>query len=169
MNAVSPYVLRKDLQIRCEGSHFNIYCSDRALYEKICISLKNFISVVHEPENEQELIYMVDNKAKKVLCNHIPFNKFRYKVYIKTGTPLTAREKFHSWIKKYQTAKIPGHVEKWLLSGNVWGTMPFVYVENTATLSMIGLFLGNYVLRIEEFITRSSINIPISQEEPCQV
>jgi hypothetical protein len=167
--SMEPFIDRNDLQLRSEGNIFNIYCADKILFDQLCNKLKDFVRKIYEPGSDNELSYMIDNRAKKVLCNHIPFNRFNYKVFIKTGTPLGTREKFKTWIMKYKTAQIPKNVEKWLSSGTAWGVMPFVYVEDSATLSMIGLFLGNHVLRIEQFIPRSSINIPIMQEEPCQV
>lgn len=166
--SLEPF-LNKDLQFRAEGSTFNIYCADYDLYKSISQRLKNYVVKLYEPGSKLESDYMVDNNAKKILCNHIPFNQFNYRVFIKTGTPLDVREKFESWISKYTTIKAPKHVISWLSSGARWGTMPFVYVQDSSTLSMIGLFLGGYVLRVEQFIPRSSINIPITQEETCQV
>jgi len=160
-NAVEPF-LDLELQIRVEGKNFNIYCKDRVLLNRLTEELKKWTTELWEPANDLECNYL-ENTTKKVICNHIPFKKYAYKVYIKSTTQLSTRSSFESWVTHYdEKIRVPHHTKKWFEKGSGWGWVPTVYVKDSATLSMVGLFLGGNVQKVEEFIPRSSINSTIN-------
>lgn len=168
LEQVGPFLNRTDLQIRTERSSFNIFCSDPNLFKQLCNAVGYWTVEIHEPASEQEREFMVDNNAKKVLCKELPHGLYSYKVYLKTSIPVSIRESFLKWHNNYEgKILIPKQVSKWLNSKGAWTSSPYIYVANSSTLSMVGLFLGNGVLRVEEFIPRSSINTSIDQEQPC--
>jgi hypothetical protein len=167
-NAVEPF-LTSELQIRVEGKNFNIYCKDRILLNRLSNTLSEWATELHEPANDIEQDFLNGN-TKKVLCNYIPFKTYQYKVYIKSTAPLGIRDSFKSWVANYNgKIKVPKHTAKWFEKGSGWGWIPTIYVKDSATLSMVGLFLGSTVQKVEEFIPRSSINSTINQEQICQL
>lgn len=157
LDHVEPF-LDKDLQVRAEGAHFNIFCRDVLLRDRIVKALNEWITDVYGPETDEELAFIMSNSNKKVVCNNLPYEQYRYKVYIKTSMPAVSRGQFLSWIKKYpDTTHISDSSQYWLNNQKYWMQSPFMYVEDDKTLAMIGLFLGHNVKKVEEFILRSSI------------
>ena len=157
LDHVEPF-LDKDLQVRTEGAHFNIFCRDTLLRDRIIKALNEWITDVYEPESDEELAFIMSNSNKKIVCNNLPYEQYRYKVYIKTSMPEVSRGQFLSWIKKYpDTTHISDSSQYWLNNQKYWMQSPFMYVEDDKTLAMIGLFLGHNVKKVEEFILRSSI------------
>jgi hypothetical protein len=83
--------------------------------------------------------------------------------------PINVRPKFLEWANKYNSkTAIADSTQKWLEGRTSYVQSPFMYVEDDKTLAMFGLFLGNHVRIVEEFILRSSINTSLDQEIPCQ-
>ena len=113
---------------------------------------------------------METSDAKKVLCKELPHGIYRYKVFLRTNISSNIKNSFFNWQLNYNHKILtPKSVEKWLLYGRYYSSSPYIYVDNASNLSMVGLFLGNGILRVEEFIPRSSINTLIDQEQPCPV
>jgi len=153
--------LKKDIKHRAEYNHFNIFCDDKVLLEKISKKLKPWITNIYGPQTEEELEYLRDNGRKKRLCDKMPFNKFEYRVYFKTNMPSTLKESFKNWILMYDgKIKCSDSTERWLNDNHRYFQAPFCYVEDSATLTMIGLFLANHIKITEQFVLRESINTP---------
>jgi hypothetical protein len=130
-------------------------------------ALASYISEVCEPANELEFNYMTSNSAKKVIRNSLPHQKYRYKVYFKSDCNTNTKTQFESWCHNYvEKIKIPKSTKVWFTQG--WQQCPYIHVEDSPTLTMIGLFMGNNVKKVEEFILRSSINTCLDQEQVCQ-
>lgn len=167
LNNVESYLDQDDVQVRSGHSTFNIYCKDTDLYNSILGKMSGYISTVFEPSTAQELEYMIQNSHKKVLCNHLPYEKFKYRLYFRPDCDSNVKRSFSSWVTNYtDKVKITNNTFKWFSSG--WRQSPYIYVMDQATLSMMGLFLGNNVQKVEEFIPRSSINIILDQDNVCQ-
>lgn len=155
---VAP-LYKKDLQIRVEGGHFNIFCKDKELLNEITQELDPWITGVYGPASEEELEFMLSNGHKKRICNIFPKEKYRYRIYLKENLNLNIRSSFYSWLIKYgEQIDMPPSTKKWLIGEKMWIQSPYIYVEDGPTMLMVGLFLGNNARIIEEFILRSSIN-----------
>lgn len=166
--AVRPF-LDKEIQIRVEGPTFNIYCKDKDLLQQLITELAQWVTKIYEPANDFEYAYLY-NSTKAVLCNHLPFKQYCFKVYIKSTTPVFVREQFKSWISHYDgKIRAPHHTQEWFKKGSGWGWIPTIYIKDKPTLSMVGLFLGSNIQKVEEFIPRSSINSTIVQEQTCHL
>ena len=151
--------LDKDIQVRTDGGTFTIYCNDSKLFKQMIKKLSPWISEIFEPANDAEYRFMLDNDHKKVLCNHLPFQRYQYRVYVKERMDINIREKLWSWMTKYNgKMRSPVRVTKWLMGEKSWVTRPSIHVEDGPTLSMLLLFLGDRVSKIEEFVPRSLIN-----------
>lgn len=164
LNLVEPF-LDGDLQVRAEGNHFNIFCRDIILRDRIIKALNEWITDVYGPETDEELAYIMSSSNKKVVCNNLPYEQYRYRVYINTSMPIDSRSQFLSWVKKYtETTCVSDTSQRWLNNKINWMQAPFMYVEDDQTLTMIGLYLGHNIKKVEEFVLRSSINTCIKQE-----
>jgi len=153
--------LKKDIKYRAEYNHFNIFCDDKDLLNKISKKLKPWIQNIYGPQSEEELQYLKDNGHKKRVCDKFPKGKYQYRIYFKTNMPDTLKQSFQTWITKYD-GKIDcsRSTVKWLKDDHRWFQAPFCYVEDSATLSMIGLFASNHIKLVEHFVLRESINTP---------
>ena len=159
--AMLPFV-DSDIQTRAEGNNFTVYCRDVELFQNLCKSLEEWSMSIYEPASDQELEIITDN-AKKILCNKLPYLKYQYKVHIRPTAHLTARESFSSWIKNYnEKIRTTEDTRRWFLGRYTQG--PYVYVEDQKMLTLISMFLGNNVRKIEEYILRSSINHKVEAE-----
>jgi hypothetical protein len=83
--------------------------------------------------------------------------------------PNNIKDKFYRWILNYNgKIRAPMGTANWLNGKKHWVVNPTLYVKDGPTLSMVGLFLGERISSIQEFVPRSMINT-ISKEQPCPV
>lgn len=165
---VKPF-LEKEVSVRVELNIFTIYCKDKDLFDQMCHDLEKWIIEVHEPANHTELSFMVNNPDKIVLCNQLPFNAYKYKVFLKCSTPENTKQNFYNWSLNYkEPIKIPESVTKWLSGKKRYLPCPVIYVKDQSTLCMTRIFLGGNISKVDEFVPRSMINI-VSKEQTCPV
>ena len=164
LNKVEPF-LKDELQIRTEGGHFNIFCKHSALRDHLVQELTPWIHNIQGPSSDEELAYMLAAGGKKVVCNKLPHQQYRYKLHFKTNMPADTRSKFLLWSENYKDRIfIADSTHKWLDGRKHWAQLPFMYIEDDKTLAMFSLFLGNNLRIIEEYVLRSSINSSLDQE-----
>jgi hypothetical protein len=148
----------KEIQLRGEGSHFNIFLKDKALAENIIKDMKKWIVAVTEPGSEEEYEFLLGHN-KKVICDDFPKGKYRYKIYLRTGMKPEVKTRFKSWMVNYgDSFNIANNTELWLMNKKPYIQDPFFYVLDQHNLSMCGLYLGDNIKKVEEFIPRSRIN-----------
>lgn len=153
--------LKLDIRVRVEYDHFNIFCNDKVLLAKIHKKLKLWIENIYGPQSDEELEYLRNNGRKKRVCDKLPFDKFEYRIYFKRRIPDTLKESFLNWVSKYDgKIKCSPSTLKWMKNEYQWAQQPFCYVEDSATLTMVGLFLANHIKITEQFVLRDSINTP---------
>jgi len=152
---------------RCESSICTFYCADSAIYNEIKNKLEEFIIEVVEPTNQEELDFLTNNTARKVVCDQLPYKLYRYKISVKANTPPNIRTSFKSWIGNYgENVKTSYGTDIWFNGLKTYG-QPFIYVKDSPMLSMVSMFLGGNISKIEEYVPRSSINTSIDQEQTC--
>ena len=159
--AVKPFIdLKKELKIRCEGGALNFFTDNKDLVDQMRQALSPWIQSITAPASDEELAFLMDNGRKKILCDMLPYDQFKFKVFIKTSLESTQRQRFYEWIDR-NNSKLswPDSTDRWLTGERHWAQDPFVYVEDDKTASMLLLYLGNHTKRVEEFILRDSINI----------
>jgi hypothetical protein len=149
----------KDVKIRSEGSHFNIFCADTNTLDTIKKEMAPWIQTITEPESDAEREFLLSSGPKKVLCKEYPHGKFKYKVYIRDRLDVDTRKKFIDWLKKYpDNTNVANNTEQWLLGKKLYIQDPFFYVIDEKMLSMVLLYLGNYCKKTHQYILKSSIN-----------
>lgn len=156
--AVEPFVGLKDqLQIRCEGSHYNIFCNDLVLLETIHDALQPWIRRVVGPTTDEERDFMLDNGYKKILRDKLPHGEYQYKVHFKEQWNKEDRRDFLKWARQHPDLFIikPG-TERWLQNLR-WVNDPHMYVKDAKTMTILGLKISGYVKRVDEFILRENL------------
>lgn len=155
---VRPFVEDENVQIRAEGRHFNLFCADKNTYAKIAQSLKTWVTEVTEPRTDKDLEYLLNNKSIKVLVDMLPYEKYKFKIVLKSTIKADQRQKLLNWISKYpDDIKVSGNTVTWLASQNKYVQDPFMYVSNDGIRTLVELYTGAYKSRTEEFVLRSTL------------
>ena len=156
---VAEILENKEVKIRTEGNHYNIFCADTQLLDIIQKELYPWIQQVTSPETTEQYDFLMENGHKKVICNQFPHDKFRYRVFLRESAKQDARSNFYNWLTRYQDkVKITGNTARWMQCKLMYAQDPYFYVEDDKMLSMVLLYLGNNCKKIQEFILKSSIN-----------
>ena len=159
VNAVKPFLDRKEeIQIRVEGSHFNLFCKDTAILEEIDNAASAWITKISGPTTQEELEFLLSNGHKKILRDELPKEKYKYRIYFKSKFPADKRSSFVVWADKYgEKIEISETSRRWLLGARHYAQDPFMYVDDDKMLSMVGMYLSGYVKKVEEFILRENV------------
>lgn len=159
-NAVEPFMeMKEDVQIRAESSHFNIFCKDPAIKEQICKELAPWVKEIFGPETKEELEFMLGNN-KKVLCNQLPYGKFKFRVVLKDYVKdPTKKEALYTFLYNQGTdkVKISGDSLRWLAGGLNYKQDPFFYLLEEKQLTFIRLIFSD-IKNVYEYVERDSIN-----------
>lgn len=149
----------ESFQFRCEGSRFNAYFVSKKDFYKITKLLEPWTIETWEPASDEELEFLLKYGTKKIVCNHLPHKRYRYKAHLKFKTNQQIKENFNNWMKNY-SGKIhaPRQTATWLNLEYKWNWNPSIYIEDSATLSLVLLFLGDAVLRVDEYTPKGNIN-----------
>lgn len=157
---VKPYLEDKEnIRIRTEGGHFNLFFKDPALLDSILNTLKPWVWNIFEPGSEEELKFLLDNENKRVLCDELPYEKYVYKVVMRSSK-VNIKEQFLNWTANYteDQIKISGQTERWLQGKYTYKQDPFFYVKDAPMLTMTRLFLGDNVRKVFEYVPRKGLN-----------
>lgn len=157
---VKPYLEDKEnIKVRAEGGHFNLFFKDSALLDKILNSLKPWVRNIFEPGSEEELKFLLENKNKRVLCDELPYEKYAYKVVMRSSK-VNIKEQFLNWTANYSEdqIKISGQTARWLQGQYLYKQDPFFYVKDAPMLTMTRLFLGDNVRKVFEYVPRKGLN-----------
>jgi hypothetical protein len=157
-NLVAPYIGDPNVKIRVEGSHFNLFCTDKSILETIDNDLNKWIRKISGPTTDEELEFLLSNGHKKILRDVLPKEKYKYRIYFKSKFPADKRASFVVWADKYgDKLEISGTSRRWLLGSRHYAQDPFMYVDDDKMLSMTGMYLSGYVKKVEEFILRDNV------------
>jgi hypothetical protein len=154
IDLLEPFI-GPNLQMRSEYYNLNFYTDDRKIYEGLQQQLAPWVCGISEPKAD-ELDFLQNNSNNIILCDKLPYGKFKHKLYIGTSMPQSQRENFLKWLNNYNgdIRASQGSVG-WMLGHKPYFQNPFIYVEDKKTLAMVGLFLGNYAKKTQEFVVRN--------------
>lgn len=160
----------QEIQLRVENSTMSIFCKNEKLFYEMELDFAKWLREIHAPANRKELDFLMAQNKRRVVCNNLPYEKYKYRIAFKTTMDINLRQSFKTWIEKYgDKASITNHTMQWFDNGRSgYGWNPVMLIEDSATLSMALLFLGGNARYIEEFVLRSSININLEQDNTCQ-
>lgn len=154
------FILDKDqVQVRAEGSRFNLFLKDKDLLKKMCDELSPWITSVYGPTSDEEYEYLMNSDRKKILCDALPWGSFKYKVFLKERMKSDPREAFLHWANRYseEEISISFSTKRWLNSEVFYKQDPFFYIKDDSMLTMIRLFLGDNIRVIHEYVTRDTV------------
>jgi hypothetical protein len=156
--AVISYLGRKEeIQVRAEGSKFCLFCKDPAVYDSIVKDLSPWVWTISEPETPDQLTFLLDNENKRILCDVIPYEKYAYKVVMRSVAS-NVKFQFYEWAKKYgDNIKISPTTEKWMTGRYSYKQDPFFYIKDGSLLTMIMLYLSNDIRKVHEYVVRNTI------------
>lgn len=146
-------------RIRSERSHFNVYFSDQETLDQMKHAMKKWIVRIYCPENADQFKFFEEHTANKVLCQQLPYKKFKYKIVLSSNISTDIRVKFDQWLtSSIDHVHLSKSTKFWLQGNTRYCNYPFMYVSNPKILSMILLYLGSNIKAIEEFIVKDNIN-----------
>lgn len=160
---------KTSIRCRTEANIISIFCLDNDTKNEVVVKLNKWLFDICEPANETELDIIKDN-YKKILCNRLPYFKYRYRIHVNLSLPMSVRESVLKWTKSVgNRVKLTPSSELWLAGEMKWYCGPLtIYVEDNSLVTMAVLLFGSSVRSIDEFISRSSINTLLDQDTVCQ-
>ena len=155
--------LQDSVKIRIENNFISIYTTDQLVFEKATEELGEWVTCTWEPENQEFLNFLSEGNGIKVLCVQYPHNKYRYKICVNLKTDEDIKTRFANWVKNYPDNILVNKGSLAWFRGEYhvpsYTTFtPYLYVSDQKMLSMVCLFLGKFIGRIEEYILKESIN-----------
>lgn len=143
---------------RCEGPIYNIFIKNKELYLQTFNDLKEYIIAVWEPENEEEMNMLLDNK-KIVIVDRYLHGLYTNKIIFKL-MPEDVRLSLYHWLTRYpeEKIKISKTTKNYLTGSRKWAQDPFILVSDEKMVTMIALQCNEWIKRTEKFILRSNIN-----------
>lgn len=155
LKSIEPY-FNRELKTRVEHNTLNFFINDYQLYKDLSKVLEKWVVSLTEPVNETEA-RSLQEKSSTVLCNHLPHNKYQYRVYIKSMMPNHQRQQFKEWLSNYRDKiHYSKSTEEWLNGKTYYSQSPFLYIEEQGLLLMIRLYLGSWVKKTHEFVLRNT-------------
>jgi hypothetical protein len=130
-----------EYHIRVEYPFISIYVHDTSIVNSIIEDIGTYkIKYVSIPRDGIAI------PKDTVLCKHI---KFKYKVHI--GPTTSNYNSFLEWAEKTSNVRITNSLKK-KLSRNRSYEQSFVYVKDEKTLTMVKIFLGNCITKIDSVL-----------------
>lgn len=158
IECVEPIFNNENIKIRIEGTAFNIFCNDINQVVEINETLKKWIRNIYGPETQEEYNFLMSNGHKKRLCDNLPKGKYQYQLFFKETMDDNIKNSFLKWAEKYQDSiHFSNTTKDWFSNKRYWMQSPFIYITDSKMLSMICMFLGNNIRRIDEFIVRNRV------------
>ncbi len=159
-NLAKKYLGREDVRVRAEGTHFNLFSIDKDIHEQIIKDLSNWVMEITEPKSDKDLKYLLESKSVKVIVDQFPYEKYQYKIVLKSTMKSDQRLKFNGWVDRYSDKGVyisSRATQDWLKDRKQWAQNPFIYVEDDKTRTLVELYLGSNKSSTEEFVLRSTI------------
>lgn len=105
-----------------------------------------------------------DGKKNIVVCNHLPFKKYRYKVTINPNEIGGIQEFCDYFLRQCKDGnepfRFPDTWDSAIRRGRFWyGFKPYLYVEDDKQMSILGFYAAQAVHKIDEYRTKNELNI----------
>lgn len=144
------------IKTRVEYKNIDFYIQDTVTFHYIQSKLKEYVTKISEPANENDLAILLENK-KYNICNNFPYGKFRYKITFK-DMPDHIRLNLINWAEKYSENDI--HINKSTrihFKGLKYKFGPhYFYVRDQQLVTMISIASSGYIRKTEEYVLRTA-------------
>jgi len=159
IQTIEPYLEKaEEFQTRTEINRFTYYSKDLQEIESLAKELDWCMSEVWGPQDQLELDFLLANK-RKLLCDAIPYSKYRFKIILKSSVPVHSRTQFLTWANNYteDDIKISRGTSSWLKSTRRYCQTPFFYLADEKMLTFASIFLSNNISTIQEYFPRHNV------------
>ena len=153
-------------------THYNVtfYSIDKETHEKATQLSKNIHSIIrHNIRTNPQLYDFLINNHKKIICDRLPYDHFKFKVMVtvdhkfyqneKNGRLLEWFNMNDEYIKPSEYFKLilePSNLQHIFLNANAKGNYT-IHVANYETLSALALQLSGYKFDVKEYVLKDSI------------
>ena len=144
------------VKTRAEWETMNLYCADLETYNIVKKRFKKWIYSLTAPATAEDLARL-SSKPMQTLCKRLPHCRYTHKVILRCNMPAHQRLKFLDWLASYKGSIKPSKgTVKWMRGDYSYLQDPFVYVDNPKQLTMVGMFLGNNLKKVQEFVLQDA-------------
>jgi hypothetical protein len=132
-----------EFQLRIENKYLDIYVNDQIYLDQILNKFKSSIKhyFIPHPKLMQDSI-----KSKDIVANKLPYDRYRYKVYIKAHAIRDDSQKknYLKWLEtQYPKIRISDSTKDWFINTNWNWDRRYMYVEDEHTLLLAKLRQGD--------------------------
>ena len=146
-----------DLNIRNEGDKFAIFTSHKEVWDDFTKTFNQYVCELVWPKNDEHKQYLLNNPSN-VICNDLPFGKYRYKVNLKNRIE-SSIQGFDEWVKNYGGEIHVGEsLQRSINQGRVYLENCGFYINDSSLITLIQMYLGNNVRDVTEYITDDELD-----------
>ena len=155
ITAIEPFLKNKNVKTRIEHNTISIFCKELAMVEELDTKLDKWIHQIQGPTTVEEYNFQMENGHKTILRDQLPKGKYQYKLYFSNKWPLDKRKDFITWSINYsEQIHINRSSKNWF--NGYRHDNPCIYVQDEKLLSIVGLFAGGNIKKIEKFVLREN-------------
>lgn len=137
---------------RIERDSIDVYLNDKNISKDIQNKFAAQLLSVFEPKNPELLI----SDEKTIMCNKLPHNKYRYKVYLrphKMAHDVPNKKIYLNWLStQSEHVLISDAVKKWFIETDWNWDRRYMYVEDKSTLLLLNLRNSEVLGQVYEYI-----------------
>lgn len=146
-----------NIKYRYEGNTVTVFTDTTEVFDKIRGMFFSNIKIVWEPNDVSEVDYLKDN-INNVIVEFLPHKRYKYKVILKYSIPARIKESLIKWIGNNQSTVKTSKSTIQFLKSMTYIQSPFIYIEDSKTLTLLQLIVGDQIKKTEKFILRTDIN-----------
>jgi hypothetical protein len=142
----------KSFAKRLEGSNIDFYTNDVNLYTNLGKEFTEHVKYRSQPKKGTENTLLTSDK--KIYVNHLPYNKYEYRVYLHPHKlDVSARKSVADWLTK-QVPKVTftESLYRWLVATNDNYDRRYIQVQDNNTLLMLQLRAPNIIGKVFKYI-----------------
>lgn len=148
----NKFIKDNSIKKRIEHNSITFYLLTVDQYKSVIDELKEFVYLITEPLNENELHQLENNY---ILCDQLPHKKYKFKITFK-DMPLNVRKNLIDWAEKYNNDEIyiiPSTKIHFKGIKYKYGNHYF-YLKDKKMSSFVMLAASGYIRSVDEYVTR---------------
>jgi hypothetical protein len=159
INTIEPYISKEDgFKTRTELTKFSYFTANLSDVQALAKELEWCCTKIWGPSTQQELDYLLSNR-RKLLCEHLPYGQYKFKVQLRESTPTSVKTQFYNWANNYSNddISISHSTASWLSGARRYCQAPFFYIKDEKLLTFASIFLSNHINSVHEYIPRHTV------------